>query len=179
MTDLIDVLVRDHRVVETLFAELETGEGGPGHRHDVVEVVVAELVRHAVAEELYLYPAVREHLPDGDQLADHELRHHAEVERTLETLDDAGALATLMTAVRAHVAEQERDLFPRLRQVCPPDRLADLGRRVEAAKRIAPTRPHPSAPRRPPFNRLGAAGTGLVDRVRDALTNRPTQVDDL
>jgi hypothetical protein len=78
-------------------------------------------------------------------------------------------------AVRAHVDEQERDLFPRVRHACPPDRLADLGSRAEAAKRIAPTRPHPHVP----GTRLGAAGSGLVDRVRDALANRPTRISDL
>ncbi|MQA02628.1 MAG: hypothetical protein GEV07_07875 [Streptosporangiales bacterium] len=34
----------------------------------------------------------------------------------------------------------------------------------------APTRPHPSAPDSPPANKLLAPPTGLVDRVRDALT---------
>ncbi len=172
MTELIEVLVRDHRRVETLFAELEAGSGDSAHRSDVVDVMIAELVGHAVAEELYLLPVVRELLPDGDRIADHELRQHAEAERIMDTLEDPTAL---IATVRAHIEAQERDLFPRVRQVCAPDRLDDLGRRAEAAKRIAPTRPHPNAP----ANRLGAAGTGLVDRVRDALTNRPTQVSDL
>jgi hypothetical protein len=178
MTDLIEVLVTDHRRVETLFAELETGADDPGYRRDVVEVVVAELMGHASAEELYLYPAVRELLPDGDRLADHELHQHADIERMMAALDPADVTA-LVAAVRTHIAEQERDLLPRLRQTCPPDRLEDLGNRAEAAKRIAPTRPHPNAPNRPPFNKLTAPGTGLVDRVRDAVTNRPTQAGDL
>lgn len=172
MTELIEVLVADHRRVETLFAELEDGAGDRAHRRAVVDVAIAELVGHAVAEELYLLPVVRELLPDGDRIADHELRRHAEIERIMDTLDDP---TTLIAAVRTHVEEQERDLFRRVRQACAPERLDDLGTRAEAAKRIAPTRPHPNAP----ANRLGAAGTGLVDRVRDAVTNRPTQVSDL
>jgi hypothetical protein len=180
MTDLIEVLVADHRRVETLFAELETEQSDPDHRRDVVDVIVAELVRHAVVEELYLYPAVRDLLPDGDQLADHELRQRADAQRTMDTLDlDAATadttLAAVIAAARAHIAEQERDLLPRLRQTCPADRLDDLGRRAEAAKRIAPTRPHPNTP----VNKLVTPGAGLVDRVRDAMSNRPTQVDDL
>jgi hemerythrin superfamily protein len=170
-TDLIDVLVSDHRRVETLFAELERGEPDSGHRRDVLDVVIAELVRHSTAEELYLYPTVRELLPDGDRIADHELRQHADTKRLM----DAADVAALIAAVRTHIEEQERDVLRRLRQVCPPDRLEELGHRVEAAKRIAPTRPHPNAP----ANRVGAAGTGLVDRVRDAITNRPTQISDL
>ena len=173
MTDLIDVLVQDHRRVETLFVELETDPGDPGHRRDIVDVVVAELVGHAVAEELYLHPAVRDLLPDGDQVADREQRQHADLQRAMDASERD--LAALIAAARDHIAEQERDLFPRLRQTCPADRLESLGRRAEAAKRIAPTRPHPHAP----VNRLVTPGTGLVDRVRDAITNRPTHVDDL
>src|SRR5688500_2972703 len=184
MTDLIDVLVEDHRRVETLFVELEGEPGDPGHRRDIVDVIVAELVGHAVAEELYLYPVVRDLLPDGDQLADRELREHADNQRTMDTLDPTApafeaTLAAVVAAARAHIAEQERDLLPRLRQACPADRLEKLGHRAEAAKRIAPTRPHPHAPQRPPLNRLVTPGTGLLDRVRDAMTNRPTQPDDL
>jgi hypothetical protein len=187
MTDLIDVLVNDHRRVETLFAELESAGGDPEHRPAVVDVVIAELVGHTVAEELYLHPAVRELLPDGERLAEHGLREQADNEPTLQALDGVPAtdptfeptLITLIAAVRQHIAGQERDLFPRLRQACPPDRLGDLGKRAEAAKRIAPTRPHPNAPHRAPFNKLVAPGTGLVDRIRDAMTNRPTHPSDL
>lgn len=39
-------------------------------------------------------------------------------------------------------------------------------------KKIAPTRPHPAAPDRPPVNKIMNPLTGLVDRMRDALTGR-------
>lgn len=40
------------------------------------------------------------------------------------------------------------------------------------AKKMAPTRPHPSAPDTPPGNKLLGPGVGLVDRARDLLTGR-------
>jgi hemerythrin superfamily protein len=183
MTDLIEVLVDDHRRVETLLVELEAGTGDPEHRRAVADVVIAEWVRHAVAEELYLHPVLGEALPDGEHLTQHETRALALAEQTLHDLDGVPAtdpafddtLPTLIAAVRQHVAEQERDLFPRVRQSSPPARLDDLGNRAEAAKRIAPTRPHPNLP----VNRLTAPGTGLIDRIRDAMTKRPTQPGDL
>jgi hypothetical protein len=46
---------------------------------------------------------------------------------------------------------------------------------VRRAKKMAPTRPHPSAPDTPPANKLLAPGTGLVDRLRDALSGRGKQ----
>lgn len=185
--DLIDILVTDHREVETIFTELETGTGDPDHRKRLTDVVIAELVRHSVAEEMYLYPTAKRVLPDGEQLSEHEIGEHAEAEKLMNRIDGLDAtdpefdpaVARLIEAVRHHVHEEESDLFPRLRQACTPDDLLQLGRKVDAAKRIAPTRPHPGAPDRPPFNKLVAPGAGLVDRVRDALSNRPTTPADL
>jgi Hemerythrin HHE cation binding domain len=56
------------------------------------ERAIAELVRHSVGEEQYLYPTVRRVLPGGDELADHELKEHAEAEEGTKALGktDAG-----------------------------------------------------------------------------------------
>jgi hemerythrin superfamily protein len=185
--DMIDILVTDHREVETFFTELETRLGDPEHRRRLADVVIAELVRHSVAEEMYLYPTARTALPDGDQVAEHEIAEHAEAEQLMKELEDVDAtdpkfdttLAQLMAAIRHHIQDEETDLFPRLRQACSTEDLQKLGKKIEAAKKIAPTRPHPSAPDRPPFNKLLAPGAGLVDRVRDALSKRPTSPSDL
>jgi hemerythrin superfamily protein len=72
--DLISIIKQDHREVEEAFLELEKGEGTPEHRRDLTDHVIAELVRHSVAEEMYMYPAAREHLQNGDELADHSSR---------------------------------------------------------------------------------------------------------
>ncbi|WP_405427915.1 hypothetical protein [Micromonospora sp. NBC_00617] len=49
------------------------GGHSPEYRRQLTDVVIAELVRHAVAEEAYVYPTARKALPDGDQIADHEI----------------------------------------------------------------------------------------------------------
>jgi len=178
--NVVTVLTTDHREVEALFAELERPGLDSQRRRDLADDMTMELVRHAVAEEEYLYPAVREHLPDGDALADKELQDHAEVERTLNELDGLDAddprfdelLTSLMSSVRQHVADEENRLLPRLTQACSSEQLVDLGGKIEMAKKAAPTRPHPSAPDRPPLNKLLGPGTSLVDRIRDALSGR-------
>ncbi len=185
--DVIEVLLRDHREVEEVFRELEAGTGSPEHRRQLADAVTAELVRHSVAEEEYLYPTVRHVMPGGGALADEEIEEHAEAERLLKRLESTpstapefdGILGELMPAIRSHIAEEESELFPRLREHCTAAELADLGRKVTDAKRIAPTRPHPSAPDTPPLNKALAPGAGLVDRVRDAFSGRTTRMDDV
>lgn len=39
-------------------------------------------------------------------------------------------------------------MFPHMREVFSQEELVELGARVEAVKKIAPTRPHPTAPDR-------------------------------
>jgi hypothetical protein len=81
-------------------------------------------------------------------------------------------MGMLMSEIRSHIADEEGNLFPALRQACPMDTLNELGEKVRKAKKTAPTRPHPAAPDKPPANKLLAPGTGMVDRLRDALTGR-------
>jgi hypothetical protein len=52
--------------------------------------------------------------------------------------------------------------------------LRTRGEKFERSKRMAPTRPHPSAPDKPPANKILGPGVGLIDRMLDALTNRDT-----
>ncbi|GAB2595866.1 hemerythrin domain-containing protein [Streptomyces capparidis] len=178
--DVIAELTTDHREVEEMLEQLLAVPPGDQARRDIVDRLTIELIRHAVAEEEHLYPAVREHLAEGDALADKELADHAEVERILkdlEGLDPTDArfeqlVARLRTTVGEHVEDEERRLFVMLRDACSPQALTELGDRVRRAKRTAPTRPHPAAPDTPPANKLLAPGAGLVDRARDALTGR-------
>ncbi|MGK5441903.1 hemerythrin domain-containing protein [Micromonospora sp. URMC 105] len=185
--DVVDVLISDHREVESIFVELETRQGTPEHRRQLADVVIAELVRHSVAEEAYVYPTARKMLPDGDRVADHEISEHADAERTMKELESVDPsdprfdqlLAHLTSTIRHHIEDEEADLFPRLRAAVAREELVELAGKVQAAKKSAPTRPHPAAPDRPPANKLLAPGAGLVDRMRDALSGRPTSMAEL
>ena len=186
--DIVDVLTTDHRAVEELFDRLlADGTTSPRFRRDMVDVLIAELMRHATAEEQYLYPAVRRHLPDGAELADRELVEHAQAEALMSRLMDTDAedplfdtlIGQLALDVRQHVHEEETALFPRLRATVDPATLVALGTEILGAKMVAPTRPHPAGPHHPPVNRIAGPVMGLVDRAVDSLTDRPTTVAEL
>jgi len=183
--DVIEVLMHDHREVESMFAELESLRGAAtdsdrSRRKDLVEQVTIELVRHSVAEEAEVYPAVKEKVSAEE--AERAKQEHAEAEETMKRLEklkpeDASfdaELATLMREIREHVAEEEGEMFPHMRKVFSHDELRELGSKVEAVKKIAPTRPHPSAPDEPPGDKMLGPVVGLFDRMRDAVTRRGT-----
>lgn len=179
--DVIAVLTHDHREVQALFNELDRSgsSADPKQRKTLAEQVTIELVRHTTAEEQFLYPAVRLNVDGGAELADQEIREHAQVERTLKELEGMqpgeepfeATLEHLIALVNAHIDEEEQILFPRLQAVCTDDDLVEIGKMVTAAKKLAPARPHPGAPDTPPGN-LAAPGLGVVDRIRDAFSGR-------
>ncbi|MBA3907573.1 MAG: hemerythrin domain-containing protein [Pseudonocardiales bacterium] len=177
--DVIAELIVDHREVEAMLTSLQ-GELSAEARQDTMEHVIAELVRHAIAEESYLYPAIEDRVPNGKAIADKERADHLEVEQLLKQLEGEDphapesrpTLMRLVTSLHEHIADEEGNLFPALRQVYSEQELKDLGDKVRTAKKAAPTRPHPSAPRGELARKTMGPMVGLVDRTRDLLTGR-------
>ena len=84
--DVVDVLTSDHRDVTALIGEIWSVRD-PMIRRDLTDTAISELVRHAVAEEMYVYPAMRKHLPDGDKSVQHDIEEHKELEETMKRLE--------------------------------------------------------------------------------------------
>lgn len=175
--NLIAVLVQDHDQIRTLFDEIEDARYAD-RRREAARELSALLVRHSVAEEMHLYPEVRESLEGGGPLADRGLQEHRDLEHLLkrwrhaEADDEAflGVFHELRSAVLPHLDEEEQKLFPTLEAALPVERLHELALRVEQSEKIGPTRPHPAAPHHPPVNKLIGPGMGIVDRLRDRLS---------
>jgi hypothetical protein len=97
--------------------------------------------------------------------------------KELEGADPAGPgfmvlIGELESTLLDHVRDEESQQFPQLRAQVPAEKLVELAGKVETAKKLAPTRPHPSAPNSEVFHKLVGPGVGLVDRLRDKLTGR-------
>jgi hemerythrin superfamily protein len=179
--DVVDILTTDHHEVLDLIGQIPGAD--PGQRRDMADTVIAELMRHSVAEEMYVYPAMKDHLPEGESRVQHDVEEHqqlVEVMKELEDVDSADprflqTLGRLEAVLRDHVSDEENDQFPLLRVHLTREQLVEIGGKVETAKKAAPTRPHPSAPHSELFHKTLGPGVGLVDRLRDKLTGRPNE----
>jgi hemerythrin superfamily protein len=183
--DVIEILEHDHREVEEMFAELESLRGASTEeakerRKAVTEQVTIELVRHSVAEEVLVYPKVEDKVSAEE--VEHAREEHAQAEETLAKLEKLDAddpafddeLATLMAEIRHHIEDEEGEMFAQMRQVIDADELRTLGARVEAFKKVAPTRPHPNVPNTPLARTAAGPAASLFDRMRDLATSRGT-----
>jgi hemerythrin-like domain-containing protein len=176
-TDAIAFLKGEHRAVEKLFSRFErAGDGATKEKRKLVDEMIAALSRHAAIEELVLYPWARENIEDEDDQVLESLEEHHVVKWLLWELEDLPAtderfdakVTVMMENVRHHVREEESELFPDLRDVATRTELLDLADALEAARRRAPTRPHPRGPDMPPANAITVPLASALDRARDA-----------
>lgn len=179
--DVVDILTADHRDIMELLSQIERTPDA-GQRRDLADTVIAEVMRHAVAEEMYVYPAIKDHVPNGAEEVEHDKQEHDEIVQVMKQLEGVDSseptflqlVRDLEAKLRHHANDEETDQFPKLRSHIPTAELVDLGSKVEKAKKLAPTRPHPSAPHSELFHKTVGAGVGMIDRLRDKLTGRHT-----
>src|SRR4051794_31322968 len=184
--DAIALLTRDHREVEALFKQFEKlTDRAMKTKKNIVTKIVRELAIHSAVEEMLFYPAVRMAGMQADTRAGESaaetvlesLEEHHIVKWTLSELekmkpDDErydAKVKVLMESVRHHVEEEQDELFPKARRLLGPKMLEELGLRMEKAKKLAPTRPHPRAPDQPPGNMVAGTMAAMMDRAKDLV----------
>lgn len=179
--DVIDILTADHKEMVELIGQIES-TSDPSRRRDIADTVIAEVMRHAVAEEMYVYPAIEEHVSNGAEEVEHDKQEHDEIVQVMKQMENVDPsdpnfmdlVRRFEALLRRHANDEESDQFPKLRAHLSAEKLLNIGRKVERAKKLAPTRPHPSAPHSELFHKTIGPGVGMVDRLRDKLTGRHT-----
>jgi hypothetical protein len=173
----IKVLADDCRAMETVFEELESRQGPPEQRKDLVDHALAETVRQWTAEERYVFPEVRRHVPDGNDLVRHEIDEHHRIDGLMLDLEAFGPehphfeqkLREFIDDYRQNVQEERHNLVPRLQESCSEATLDELGDKLLRVKETAPTRPHPQAAQVFPPERALQPGAGFINRIRDSI----------
>jgi hemerythrin-like domain-containing protein len=186
--DAIEFLHNDHEEVLGMLSMLEqdakpvTGRDAEHlsrRRELVTELVIAES-QHEAVEEQYFWPAVREQVPDGDRLADHAVAQEQAAKHVLARLDGMSAdepefeklVAQVIEDGREHIAYEQDVVWPIVRETLTPQEMIKLGEQMAAAKKSAPTRPHPHTPASPGVLKTVGAAAAVTDKARDAMTGR-------
>lgn len=142
--DLISILKADHRAVEDLFERFHArSPRARKARGAVVGRIVSQLSLHARVEDQVLHGPLQAHLPKvtPDVLRSREEHHLVGLE--VATLGDVppddeqfdAKVAVVEEIVRRHLAEEEHDLFPKLRTCLSRRALEALGDEAHSLRR--------------------------------------------
>lgn len=172
--DVVRVLMEQHVRIRTLFTELFGADGRDG-RHRTFLELRAVLVVHETVEQVVVRPVSEPLTPPG--LAERRTLEEKEATILLAELEDTDVgceefdvrLAELESVVLGHARAEEIEEFPPIIEHCSTDERVAMGRRVRAAERLAPTRPHPTLAGSTDRQRTVGPLAGLIDRVRDAV----------
>ena len=189
MADVFTVLAKDHQEVKNMLAELEKGparatgasEDQLALRKKMTQELIIEESKHEALEEMYFWPAVREHLSAGNTLADEATGQEQEAKQVLADLDKLDAsdaefeelLAKFTVAARQHIEFEETRVWP----ACGRAHRRDGGRTRRHDRRRQEQRAHPAASAHAPTpGALKTAGpvAAATDKVRDTITGRGT-----
>ena len=182
--DALTFLRQDHKSVLGMLEVLYEAPSGSGAEVSGLETMVTNLViaesQHEAIEEQFFWPAVRDALDDGDALADKAIEQEQEGKKLLQQLEDGKpgeaayqeALQQFVQAGREHIAYEQDVVWPQFEAAVGREQLEKLGEKLERAKKIAPTRPHPDTPPNPLVLKTVGKGAAIVDHVRDAFTGR-------
>jgi hemerythrin superfamily protein len=136
----LDLLTDDHQKVRQLFEQAQQIRDND-EKKGIFDQIDTELAVHAELEETIFYPALEEH----DELKDlvREAREeHEQVEQLLLEIEDLATedtdftspLAQLETTVEHHGAEDEEEMFPKIREIFDKTALERLGKELQSAK---------------------------------------------
>lgn len=162
----IQLLKDDHKKVRGLLAELEaTTRRAARKRTDLLASIAREIEMHTRIEEEIFYPAFKAagEKADDDKMYFEALEEHRaagsmvlpDLQRTKTDSEQfSGRAKVLKELVEHHAEEEEREMFPRARQLLTAAELRDLGERMAERKRVLAS---------------AARATGMVKRAGEKL----------
>jgi hemerythrin-like domain-containing protein len=185
--DALTFLREDHKSVLGMLEVLDGAPSGSGADLSGLETMVTNLViaesQHEAIEEQFFWPAVREALDNGDELADEAIAQEQDGKRLLQQLTDGKpgepeyqqALQDFVKAGREHIRYEQDVVWPVFEAAVSREDREKIGAKLEAAKKIAPTRPHPDTPPNPTVQKTMGVAAATVDHVVDAVTGREAE----
>lgn len=173
--DVVDLLLEQHQQIKSLLREVATATGA--HKRELFEDLVRLLAVHESAEEGVVHPAARTNINGGEQVVEDRLHEESEAKHVLAELYDMGVenpqfdakFAVFAQSVVDHATHEEQEEFRYLKQNLSEERLQRMAGAVEAAEKIAPTRPHPKAGESAAANLLAGPPVAVFDRIGDAV----------
>ncbi|KAJ5390388.1 uncharacterized protein N7496_001456 [Penicillium cataractarum] len=184
-TRILPAIKHDHRELEAhIYKILHSTD--PDEQTRYKNQFIWELARHTIGEELVVYPALAKYVKQGQDLADKNRSEHQDMKRQLKNFQGLSAtdaqfkpaLQGLLKDLERHIEQEEGEDLVRLEEVLSRAESEALSRSLDRTKMFVPSRSHPTAPNKPPFETAVGLLTAPVDIVADLFRKWPHPDED-
>lgn len=193
-----EAIGNDHKIIDS-YAEKIKSSSTLQEKTEWRNQFTWALARHAVSEELTMYPAMEKHMgKEGTELTDVDRQQHQAVSivdqyadptyihQVKEDLYKLQSMSPndsqfmplfdqLLHDLHTHIEHESNEDMPRLEKLLSREESRALANQFERTKIILPTRSHPSAPNKPYFENFAALLAAPIDRFADLLRAFPSE----
>ncbi|KAJ5979413.1 hypothetical protein N7501_002755 [Penicillium viridicatum] len=181
MTSTIsDAIKKDHREIESYYENIiNTSDETEQTRWQ--NQFTWELARHSIGEELVVYPALEKYVSGGVDLANKDRQEHQSVKEQLKKFQNlkpsdsqfTPTLKALMNDLSQHIKEEEAEDLPKLEEVLSQEESEKYSTSFGRTKMFVPSRSHPSAPDKPPYETVVGLLAAPIDHLSDIFRKWP------
>jgi len=177
---IIDAIKQDHREIESYYDHiLRASDEDEQTRYQ--NQFIWELARHSIGEELVVYPALEKYVSGGVEMASKDRQEHQSVKEQLKRFQKLKAsdpdfiptIKALMEDLSQHIKEEEADDLPQLEQALSPEESEKYSKSFGRTKMFVPSRSHPSAPSKPPYETAVGLLAAPIDHLADLFRKWP------
>ncbi|KAF9492121.1 hypothetical protein BDN71DRAFT_1451918 [Pleurotus eryngii] len=181
---LTDAIKEDHQEMYEYHERFNKAKGDVDAQTRWARQLTWEIARHAVGEEIVVYPLMEKHLGQhGLDLANQDRKDHLTVKTLLSKLESLQpgtapydeTVSEIMKHLHEHNDREETNDLPILEAKIGAEGSEDAAASFARTKQFAPTRAHPSAPDRPPYETLSAFIATPIDKLKDMFAKFPTE----
>ncbi|PWY75266.1 HHE domain protein [Aspergillus sclerotioniger CBS 115572] len=177
-----DAILADHRVLEHNYNQILAAKS-PDEKSRWQNQFTWDLARHSISEEIVVYPALETHLFRGRDMADKDRVEHKVVKDLLYKFQSLSptspeflpTIKELWANLATHIKEEEEQDLPALEKTLHRDESDKMVASFDRTKRFIPTRSHPTAPDKPPFETVVGLMAAPMDRLMDLYRKFPEQ----
>ncbi|ORY59958.1 uncharacterized protein BCR38DRAFT_397957 [Pseudomassariella vexata] len=168
-----------HRIEESYHKMVNSNDSDQQQRYQ--NLFIWELARLAIAKELVVYPVLERNIPGGRERVEKDRASHQLIKEQLKQFQKLKpgdkefipSLASLFKGFQIHVEGDEEQNLSKLEEALTLTESKELCQSFEKTKYFVPSRSHPMAPNKPPFDNAAAFLAAPIDKLRDLFRKWP------
>jgi hemerythrin superfamily protein len=171
-----EMILIDHQDLRAFYKKFEESTNNE-ESHKWLCQLMWEIARHSHAEELILYPMLKNNIDHGSETWTKSLNQHREVKVLLSQIEKLKDMNEIKSKVKAlfdvledHMKFEENDVLPQFSKNVSKEQRVSAGNSFLRRKMIVPTRPHTMAPDSiPTLESLVGLLLAPVDKFKDII----------